>query len=223
MTERSAQPMAVSIAIALLGILASGCVCVVSQAGTAITGDLPVEAPEEPAPVNPGVSASRAEMARGARVATPMPEPSVEHGPKPVPTKPPAVIVTTPTPAPRQLPQVEPTRPAPPPIAAPLDLSSLETRLRQTKGIGVMTKLSLKNQIDDLLDQFRAYHRRQGTTTITELRRGFDMLLLKVLSLLQDSDPPLARDIVKSRAAIWSILENPGKFDELNRMAGETP
>jgi hypothetical protein len=48
------------------------------------------------------------------------------------------------------------------------------------------------------------------------------MLLLKVLSLLQDSDPPLARDIVKSRAAIWSILENPRKFDELNRMAGET-
>ena len=38
------------------------------------------------------------------------------------------------------------------------------------------------------------------------------MLLFKVLSLLQDSDPPLARDIVKSRAAIWDILEDPKKF-----------
>lgn len=251
MTERSAKPMAVSLVIALLGMLTSGCVCVtrepttepvvstapsarqipavevpagnVSQAGTAITGDLPVEAPEVPAPANPGASAPQAEAARDAKAAAPMPAPSVVRGSKPAPTKPPAVIAATPTPAPRQLPKVAPTLPAPPPISAPLDLSSLETRLRQTKAIGVMTKLSLKNQIDDLLDQFRAYHKRQGTTTIAELRRGFDMLLLKVLSLLQDSDPPLARDIVKSRAAIWGILENPRKFDEFNRMAGETP
>ena len=58
---------------------------------------------------------------------------------------------------------------------------------------------------------------------LAELRRNYDMLLLKVLSLLQDSDPPLARDIVKSRAAIWSILEDPRKFTESNLMAGATP
>ena len=107
--------------------------------------------------------------------------------------------------------------------AAPLDFKSLETRLRQTKAIGVLTKLSLKNQVDDLLDKFRAYHKRQGTATLAELRRNYDMLLLKVLSLLQDSDPSLARDIVKSRAAIWSILEDPRKFTESNLMAGATP
>jgi len=59
--------------------------------------------------------------------------------------------------------------------------------------------------------------------TLAELRRSYDMLLLKVLSLLQDSDPPLARDIVKSRDAIWSILEDPKKFTESNLMAGATP
>ncbi len=112
---------------------------------------------------------------------------------------------------------------APKPSAAPLDLKSLETRLRQTPAIGVLTKLSLKNQVDDLLEKFRAYHRRQGAATLAELRRNYDMLLLKVLSLLQDSDPPLARDIVKSRAAIWGILEDPKKFTESNLMAGETP
>jgi hypothetical protein len=109
------------------------------------------------------------------------------------------------------------------PAAAPLDLKSLETRLRQTRAIGALTKLSLKNQVDDLVDKVRAYHRRQGTTTLVDLRRNFDMLFMKVLSLLQDSDPPLARDIVKSRAAIWSILEDPRKFTESNLMAGATP
>jgi hypothetical protein len=112
---------------------------------------------------------------------------------------------------------------APAPAPAPLDFKSLATRLRQTKAIGVLTKLSLKNQVDDLVDKFRAYHKRQGTMTLAELRRNYDMLLLKVLSLLQDSDPSLARDIVKSRAAIWSILEDPRKFTESNLMAGVTP
>jgi hypothetical protein len=128
-----------------------------------------------------------------------------------------------PAPAPPVAPKTA-TAPAPPqPTAAPLDLKSLESRLRQTKAIGVLTKLSLKNQVDDLLNRFRAYHKHQGTATLAELRRNYDLLLLKVLSLLQDSDPPLARDIVKSRGAIWSILEDPRKFTESNLMAGGTP
>jgi hypothetical protein len=112
---------------------------------------------------------------------------------------------------------------APVPAPAPLDFKSLEARLRQTQAIGVFTKLALKNQVDDLLSRIRAYHKRQGTTSLAELRRSYDMLLLKVLALLQDTDPPLARDIVKSRAALWSILEDPKKFSEFNLMAGATP
>lgn len=104
-----------------------------------------------------------------------------------------------------------------------LDLDSLERRLRETKGIGTFTKLSLKNQVDDLLDKFRAYYKRQSKLTPADLRRPYDMLLLKVLSLLQDSDPPLARDIVASREAIWGILSDQTKFNEANLMAGVTP
>jgi hypothetical protein len=111
---------------------------------------------------------------------------------------------------------------APQAAAPPLDLAALEKRLRETRAIGVMTKLSLKNQVDDLLDKFRAYYKRQAKTTLTELRRPYDMLLLKVLSLLQDSDPPLARDIVASREAIWGILADPQKFNEAKLMAGDT-
>jgi hypothetical protein len=129
-------------------------------------------------------------------------------------------VATAPTPAPKVVTKATQAPAASPPAAAPLDFASLGTRLRQTKAIGTLTKLSLKNQVDDLLDKFRAYHKRQGTATLPELRRSYEMLLLKVLSLLQDSDPPLARDIVQSRAAIWGILADPRKFTESNLMAG---
>jgi hypothetical protein len=105
-----------------------------------------------------------------------------------------------------------PAKKAPPP---PLDLTTLETRLKETKAIGVFTKITLKNQVDDLLDQFRAYYQGRARTTLAELRQPYDRLLLKVLSLLQDGDPELARTIVASREAIWGILADPNKFATL--------
>jgi hypothetical protein len=83
----------------------------------------------------------------------------------------------------------------------------------------VLTKISVKNQSDDLLEKFRAHH-RQGAPSLSELRRSYDMLCLKLLSLLQDGDPPLAKDIDRSRAAIWEILADQKKFIESNLMAG---
>lgn len=74
--------------------------------------------------------------------------------------------------------------------------------------------------MDDLLEKFRAYHKRQAPMTLVELRQSYDMLMLKTLSLLQDADPPLARDIVKSKSTIWGILADPKKFTEANLMAG---
>ncbi len=96
-----------------------------------------------------------------------------------------------------------------------LDLATLGKRLRETNAIGVFTKITLKNQVDDLLDQFRAYYQGRIKTTLAELRYPYDMLLLKVLSLLQDGDPSLARVIVASREAIWGILADPAKFATL--------
>ena len=105
---------------------------------------------------------------------------------------------------------------APKPAVAPtLDLSSLEQRLRDTRCIGLFTKLSLKNQVDDLLSQFRAYYRAQPRAPTPELRQRFDGLLLKVISLLQDGDPPLAAAIVSSREALWGILADPEKLSKI--------
>jgi hypothetical protein len=100
--------------------------------------------------------------------------------------------------------------------APPLDLKTLETELKETKAIGVMTKLSIKNQVDDLLSQFRAFYQGKLKITLAELRRPFDLLVLKLLSLLQDSDPTLAAAIVASREAIWGILSDRTKFASLD-------
>ncbi|HEY9148255.1 MAG TPA: hypothetical protein VIQ22_04525 [Gammaproteobacteria bacterium] len=110
---------------------------------------------------------------------------------------------------------VEPVAPVPAPAEEaqpPLDLELLEKRLKETPAIGVFTKLALKNQVDDLLDNFRAFYQGRSRTSLKQLRQPYEMLIMKVLALLQDSDPQLARDILDSREAIWNILADPDKF-----------
>jgi hypothetical protein len=78
----------------------------------------------------------------------------------------------------------------------------------------VFTKISLKNQVDDLLAQFRAFH-QGGAGGLTELRERYNLLLLKVLSLLQGNDPALAQAVAASREALWGLLADPAKFATL--------
>lgn len=127
--------------------------------------------------------------------------------------KAPAIPAPSEPPRAKKSPEPGPSRQAARPA---LDLKSLEKRLRETKAIGVFTKLALKNQVDDLLDQFRAFHQGKSGTKLAALRQSYDLLMMKVLSLLQDSDAPLARDIVTSREAIWSLLADPAKFATLS-------
>jgi hypothetical protein len=97
--------------------------------------------------------------------------------------------------------------------AAPtLDLKGLEQRLRDTHAIGLFTKLSLKNQVDDLLAQFKAFHEGRSRDTLEQLRQKYELLLMKVVSLLQDGDPALASAVLSSQEAIWSILTEPKRF-----------
>lgn len=110
--------------------------------------------------------------------------------------------------------KTESAAPGKPAASPPLDLASLEQRLRDTKAIGVFTKISLKNQVDDLLTQFRAFH-QGGAGVLTELREKYNLLLLKVLSLLQASDPVLAQAVAESRDTIWGLLADPAKFATL--------
>ena len=53
------------------------------------------------------------------------------------------------------------------------------------------------------------------STSVAALRQSYDMLLLKVLAVLQDNDPSLARAIAGSREAIWGILADREKFNAI--------
>lgn len=94
-------------------------------------------------------------------------------------------------------------------------MDTLEQRLKDTPAIGVFTKLTLKNQVDDLLNRFRAHYEGRGGMTIPQLRQNYEQLLAKVHGLLKDDDPGLASAIINSREAIWSVLTDPAKFAKL--------
>jgi len=112
-----------------------------------------------------------------------------------------------------------PAQPAPqataPEVTPALDLPTLEERLKSTSAIGLFTKLSIKNQVDDLIAQFKAFHAGRPTPTLRQLRERFELLLLKVVTLLQDDDPALASAVSASRAALWAVLSDPKKFADI--------
>ncbi len=203
----------------------------------------PVEsAPQAPEPGAAAVAPPAAESPSGA--AQPPPESArVEEAPAPAPVapqkgltkekpaaarspaKPPAAEpppAPAPAPAPTSTPPAvgrEPAAPAPP----TLDLASLEQRLRDTRAIGVFTKLSLKNQVDDLLDSFRGFHQGHIPPTLSALRQSYELLLMKVVTLLQNGDPQLASAVSASRDAIWALLEDPKKFAQISMYLEEPP
>jgi hypothetical protein len=180
--------------------------CAVRQPGQA-PAPVAVQPTATPAPAPP-------------RAATSAPAPAAKTQESARAETPPAKKPAAPVSAARQAAPAAPAAAAPavqataPQAAnpAPLDLKVLEQQLKETKAIGLMTKLSLKNQVDDLLAQFRAYYQGQLKATLADLRRPYELLLMKVLAVLQDGDPALAHAINASREAIWGILSDREKF-----------
>jgi hypothetical protein len=188
-----------------------------ADAPNAAVAEPPNTAPTPPA--SPEATTTPAVAPAPEIVARPLSNPAANSAAPSSPT-----VAPTPT-APAVRPPVAAPSSPPAPVtaqtAAPtLDFTSLGARLRTTKAIGVLTKLSVKNQADDLLAQFRDYHTRRGAATLPDLRLSYDMLVFKLLSLVQDADPPLATDINRSRTAIWDILCDQKKFIDANLMAG---
>jgi hypothetical protein len=170
-----------------------------------------------PQAAQPPVVASQAAAPQPA--ATPVAPTATPPAPKPAgtpvtPARPPAASRVAAPRAPATPPVVAaPTSPAPQPLT--LDLNALEAQLRATKAIGLFTKMSLKNKVDDLMQQFREHYEGKTKRTMTDLRRSYDLLIMKVLSLLQDADEPLASAIVSSREAIWALLSDQNRFFNL--------
>jgi len=206
-------------AVIMLTVLSTGCMHETkpqTQPPPVAATPEPVKAPQTakatPATAKPPSPTSKApattSKTKPAPATTAKTAPSSATKPQPAPPK--QAAAATP---PKQA-----TAPAPPKQAAAaptLDLDGLEARLKQTKAIGLMTKLSLKNKVDDLLVQFRQHHAGNPMPTVAELRRSYDLLMMKVLSLLQDRDQQLASDILSSREGIWGLLADPKKFAAL--------
>ena len=169
-------------------VLAAGCAGEVKEAPPSVVAQ-PGPLVVEPSPVvMPAQPAPRAKAPAKISAAAPaMEQPRKKAGPPPVAKK----------------------------LEAPLDVAALKARLRDTNAIGIFTKLALKNQVDDLLQRFRAHYGSGQKTSVAALRQPYDMLVLKVLALLQDSDPALARTISGSREAIWGILADREKFNAI--------
>ena len=169
----------------------------------------PPQAPTAAPSVAPAAGAPTGKEAAAAGAATTAP--AVRSGST---SSKPAKAPTAAAPAGSAVPATTPAAAAPPPAAsaAALDLNGLEQRLRDTHAIGVFTKLTLKNQVDDLLGKFKSFHQGQSHVTLAQLRQQYEVLLLKVISLLQDDDPSLASAVSSSREAIWGVLTDPKKF-----------
>lgn len=93
-------------------------------------------------------------------------------------------------------------------IQLAVDFETLKTRLKHTDAIGFFTKIAIRNDIIDLLDEIRRYRtQRTLQAHISQIRASFDGLLLKIVALLED-DPELSRDLYVGRESIWkSLLE----------------
>lgn len=156
-------------------------------------------------PTEKKVSPSVAEHAPQAK--TVIPPPVTEPSPPVEKTEPPPVTAPSST---GNVPNVVEKE-----LPPPLDLTLLKERLKETTAIGLFTKLALKNQVDDLVEQFQAYYQGRSKRTLSQLREPYELLIMKVLVLLQDSDPQLGRDLLKSREAIWQVLSDKEKFEAL--------
>jgi len=172
------------------------------------------------------VSAPPPPPAASSQTQTPTPQPATQtKTPTPRAPKPHVTPASTPQASPKppaaKPPVAAPARPAPkpsvaPPATATLDLPTLEQQLKSTKAIGILSKIALKNQVDDLMSKFREHYKGKTPPTMMDLRSAYDLLIMKVLSMVQDRDQKLAASIISSRAAIWDLLADPKKFATLD-------
>ena len=82
------------------------------------------------------------------------------------------------------------------------ELSSWWTRI----AIGLLTKLSLREDMSRLLEDVRAYRRRASLATLSDLRRRFDSLVNRVLTLVHEDDRDLALEVAAIREDLWLTL-----------------
>lgn len=95
------------------------------------------------------------------------------------------------------------------------DLDTIITQVTSSKALGFLTKLSLKRDIDRLLDDIKKYHGGKGELTLEQLHERYDALVHNLVSLLQDKDEELVKSIDDGRDKLWVMLADEKKFATL--------
>lgn len=98
---------------------------------------------------------------------------------------------------------------------AQIDFVSLEDGLRKTDAIGLGEKLSLKRDLDRLVEKFHAFHEGTEDDGIEKLESSFHRLVNKTLSLLRAGDPDLHQRISASRGGLWTLLRDRDTFQAM--------
>ena len=163
----------------------------------------------EPAePQDPEPASAIADSSGGEEpVAEPSPAATTVAEPEPAAPEP---VAPQPEPPARKEPAATPA-----PATAIMDLDGLETRLRKTKAIGLFTKLELKSQVNELLDDVENYHEAKSSLSLGQLEEHFNLLVMKLLVLLENEDPQLHREIARARPVLWTALADPVQFSTL--------
>jgi len=91
-------------------------------------------------------------------------------------------------------------------------LGEVERQLWETATIGTLTKLSLKSELESLLEAFSRLHLGDGEHELSHLIRRFDLLLIRTLGLLRSQDPALVGLLREIRPEIVATLSHPDRY-----------
>jgi len=98
-----------------------------------------------------------------------------------------------------------------------IDFESLEKQVKETKAIGVVTKLKLSNDINKLLADLKAFHAGNSPLTLEQQREQYDLLYMKIVSLVQENDPELFNQLCNAWDPIWAELQDEKNLQTVSR------
>lgn len=84
-----------------------------------------------------------------------------------------------------------------------LDIEALKGRLRQVRGVSLLTKLDLANRVNRFTEDFYWFHKGGSGRSLDEMRGRFDRLHARIADALAGKDEGLHGMLVQSRDALW--------------------
>jgi len=88
------------------------------------------------------------------------------------------------------------------------DLDTLQGQLKSTKAVGNMTKLKLRGEINTVLARINAFYAGKSKFSLDQISEQFDLLYMKIVSIVADKDADLHRQLCNSWDSVWESLQS---------------